>query len=138
MQATWLSTVLSFINCEKYPPSLLYLMMTLGPALVLLAALEGVRGRIAGWIEVYGRVPLLFYVAHIYLLHLLALLMVAAFSGDISWMFADGPPRKPEGYGLSLPGIYAVWIAAVVMLWPLCRWYAALKARSRHSWPSYF
>ena len=137
VQQTGLATVLSFINCEKYPPSLLYLMMTLGPALLLLGAFEGVAGRLASWIKVYGRVPLLYYVAHIYLLHVLALVMILATYTDLSWVFADGPPRKPADYGLSLPAIYAVWLAAVAMLWPLCRWFAALKARRQEAWLSY-
>jgi uncharacterized membrane protein len=137
VQDSGLATVLSFINCEKYPPSLLYLMMTIGPALLLLAAFEGVSGRLAGWIKVYGRVPLLFYVAHLYLLHALAVVMMLATYTDLSWLFADGPPRKPADYGLSLPGIYAVWLAALVMLWPLCRWFAALKARRPERWLSY-
>ena len=137
VQESGLATVLSFINCEKYPPSLLYLMMTIGPALMLLAVFEGVSGRLAEWIKVYGRVPLMFYVAHIYLLHILAGVMILTTYKDVSWMFADGPPRKPADYGLSLPAIYAVWLAALAMLWPLCRWFAALKARRREWWLSY-
>jgi uncharacterized membrane protein len=137
VQDSALATVLSFINCEKYPPSLLYLMMTIGPALMLLAVFEGVSGRLAEWIKVYGRVPLMFYVAHIYLLHILAGVMILATYTDVSWMFADGPPRKPADYGLSLLGIYAIWLLALAMLWPLCRWFAALKARRREWWLSY-
>jgi uncharacterized membrane protein len=137
MHDTWLATVLSFVNCEKYPPSLLYLMMTLGPSLLLLAAFEGMRGRLAGWIAVFGRVPLFYYVAHIYLLHLLALAFVFATYSDVSWLFADGPPRKPPGYGLSLPAIYAVWLGALMLLYPACRWFAALKQRRGEWWWSY-
>jgi uncharacterized membrane protein len=136
-QESWVSTVLSFINCEKYPPSLLYLMMTIGPALLLLAAFEGARGRIAGWITTYGRVPLIYYVAHIYLLHLLALVMVlVVYWNDLSWITAS-PPQKPADYGFALPGVYAMWLAVVIMLYPLVRWFAALKARSRAWWLSY-
>jgi uncharacterized membrane protein len=136
-QETWLSTVLSFLNCEKYPPSLLYLAMTLGPALLLLAAFEGVRGRLAGWITIYGRVPLLYYVAHIYLLHLAALAMVLiVYWNDLSWMTAS-PPQKPADYGFSLPGVYVIWLLAVAALYPLCRWFAGVKARRRDGWLSY-
>jgi hypothetical protein len=71
-QSTWLATVLSFVNCTKYPASLLYLMMTLGPALLLLAAFADARGQLANWIATFGRVPLLYYVAHLFLIHLLA------------------------------------------------------------------
>ena len=72
MQATWPATVLSFLNCEKYPPSLLYLMMTLGPALMLLAAFEHARGRFARVLAMFGQVPFFYYVVHIYLIHALA------------------------------------------------------------------
>jgi uncharacterized membrane protein len=136
VQDNWLSTVLSFINCEKYPPSLLYLMMTIGPALVLLAVFEGARGRLARWITTFGRVPFLYYVAHIYLLHLLAGAMVLAIYDDLSWMTAS-PPSKPADYGLSLPGVYAVWLIALAMLYPLCRWFAGLKQRRKEWWWSY-
>jgi uncharacterized membrane protein len=133
----WLGTVLSFINCEKYPPSLLYLMMTLGPALILLALFERARGRLADWITTFGRVPFLYYVAHIILIHALAVAMAWAVFGDAGWLFGAFPPQKPATYGLSLPGLYAVWFLVVVALYPLCRWFAALKQRRREWWWSY-
>jgi uncharacterized membrane protein len=136
-QESTLATILAFINCEKYPPSLLYLMMTLGPSLLLLAAFEGVRGRLAGWITVFGRVPLFYYVTHIYLLHLLAGAMVLiVYRDDLSWL-SGSPPQKPADYGLSLPGVYAVWLGVVALLYPACRWFAALKQRRREWWWSY-
>ena len=136
VQASPIATVLSFLNCEKYPPSLLYLAMTLGPALVLLAAFERARGRLAGLITTIGRVPLFYYVVHIYLLHVLALVYAWWLVGDIGALI--GAPHKPAGYGLSLPGIYAVWLAVVVALYPLCRWFAGVKRRRREWWWSYF
>ena len=132
-----LATILSFINCEKYPPSLLYLMMTLGPALLLLAAFETVRGRIADTLISFGRVPFAYYIAHIYLIHALAIGYVWSAGGDASWLFSDFPPEKPAGYGLGLPGIYAVWLVVLVALYPLCRWFAALKQRRNDWWLSY-
>jgi uncharacterized membrane protein len=136
VQESGLSTVLSFLNCEKYPPSLLYLMMTIGPALILLAVFQGVRGRLARWITTFGRVPFLYYVAHLYLLHLLAGAMVLMTYDDLSWMTAS-PPQKPADYGLSLPGVYAVWLMVLAMLYPLCRWFAGLKQRRSEWWWSY-
>jgi uncharacterized membrane protein len=136
-QSTWLATTLTFINCEKYPPSLLYLMMTLGPALLLLAACEGVRGRIVDWITTFGRVPFLYYVAHLFLIHQLAVVFALAVLGDASGLIGPPPRAKPAGYGLPLPGVYAVWLLIVVCLYPLCRWFAVLKQRRREWWWSY-
>jgi len=132
-----LPTVLSFLNCEKYPPSLLYLAMTLGPALLLLAAFEYVRGRIADWVIVYGRVPFLYYVMHLFLLHILAVAFSGATIGEVGWLFGGLPSNKPAGYGLALPGVYAVWIMAVLALYPLCRWFATIKQQRRDWWLSY-
>lgn len=135
-QGDLLGTVLSFINCEKYPPSLLYLAMTLGPALMLVAAFERARGPIAAWITTFGRVPFFYYVVHLFLLHALAVLFAWATLGEIGWLF--GPPgHKPTAYGLPLAGIYAVWVAVVVALYPVCRWFAALKRRRTEWWWSY-
>jgi uncharacterized membrane protein len=136
-QSTWPATLLSFLNCEKYPPSLLYLMMTLGPALMLLSLVERARGRIADWVMVFGRVPFLYYVAHIFLIHLLAVVFAKVVYGDASWLIGAFPPRKPAGWGMGLPGVYAVWLLVVVALHPLCRWFAALKQRRRDWWLSY-
>ena len=135
LQDGFLASALSFINCEKYPPSLLYLMMTLGPALLLLAFFEGVRGVVAGWITTFGRVPLFYYVAHIYVLHAFALVYAWAAFGDVGALI--GMPHKPPGYGLGLAGIYAIWLAVVVSLYPLCRWFAGIKRHYNAWWLSY-
>jgi uncharacterized membrane protein len=128
VQQTWLSTLLSFLNCEKYPPSLLYLMMTLGPALMLLSAFEHARGGFAQVLAVFGRVPFFFYVVHIYLIHALAVLAGFAITGVLE--------RSPEiGFGLS--GVYLVWLFTLALLYPLCRWFAGLKARRSEWWWSY-
>ena len=137
MQSTWTATVLSFLNCEKYPASLLYLMMTLGPALLLLAVFADARGRLANWITTFGRAPFLYYVAHLYLIHLLAVVYALAVFGDASVITGLRMMTKPPGYGLSLLGNYAVWLLVVVSLYPLCRWFAALKQRRREWWWSY-
>lgn len=129
VQATPLASLLSFLNCEKYPPSLLFLMMTLGPALMLLAAFERMHGTVAGWLATFGRVPFFFYVVHIYLIHALAVTVAWATTGILT---AQG-----SGVGLGLPGIYLVWLAVLVVLYPLCRWFAEKRARGTGWWWSY-
>jgi uncharacterized membrane protein len=133
-----LATVLSFVNCEKYPPSLLYLAMTLGPALMVLSLFSQARNALSRAIVTIGRVPFLLYVTHLYVLHALAVLLVLATTGDARWLFQGmALMHKPAGYGLSLPIIYVVWLTVVIGLYPLCRWFAALKQRRTDWWLSY-
>jgi uncharacterized membrane protein len=127
---------MSFLNLTKYPPSLLYLLMTLGPMLVALAFLRRASGRAAGVLVTFGRVPFLFYVAHLYLVHALAVAAGAAQGYPASAM-RDVFIRLPEGYGFGLPVVYLVWLGVVGALYPPCMRYAALKARSRSRWLSY-
>jgi uncharacterized membrane protein len=134
---SWSASILSFINCEKYPPSLLYLAMTLGPGLIGLTLFESARGRLAGWLITFGRVPFFYYIAHIYLLHLVALAAAALSGGDLAWLFQDPIGTKPAGYGVSLPLIYVLWFGFLFALYPLCRWFAALKQRRHDWWLSY-
>ncbi|MFZ1069940.1 MAG: heparan-alpha-glucosaminide N-acetyltransferase domain-containing protein [Methyloceanibacter sp.] len=127
-QQTLLPTVLSFLNCEKYPPSLLYLMMTLGPALMLLASFEHARGAFARLLATFGQVPFFYYVVHLYLIHALAVATTFAMTGVLT--------RTPT-IGLGLPGIYFVWLLVLVLLYPICRWFAELKERGSGWWWSY-
>jgi len=122
-QKTLLWTVLSFLNTSKYPPSLLYLMMTLGPALMLLAAFEHARGVWARVLATFGQVPFFFYVVHIYLIHTLAK--------------AAGSTAILPKIGIGLPGIYLIWLLVLVLLYPICRWFAGLKQCGRRWWWSY-
>ena len=137
VQGSALATVLSFIDCEKYPPSLLYLMMTLGPALILLALFERTHGAIAGAITTFGRVPFFFYVVHVAFIHALAVGFAWITVGDIGWTFGSFLSQKPASYGLNLPGVYAVWLCVVAALYLPCRAFAALKQRRREWWWSY-
>ena len=128
--------VMSFLNLTKYPPSLLYLLMTLGPALVALAAFRRARGPVAGWLVTFGRVPFLFYVAHLYLIHALAV-GAGVVQGFPASAIRNAFPLLPEGYGFGLPVVYAVWLGVVALLYPLCRRWADLKSRSRAWYLSY-
>lgn len=131
-------TVVDFLNCDKYPPSLLFLLMTLGPALASLALFERARGGLARFFIIFGRVPLFFYVVHIFLLHALA--VIAAYltlGGPGSLVGSQTPLTLPDGYGFGLPGVYVVWIAVCLSLYPVCRWYNAVKRKSRNKLLSY-
>jgi uncharacterized membrane protein len=127
---------MSFLNVTKYPPSLLYVLVTLGPALVALAAFRRATGPLARVLVTFGRVPFLFYVAHLYLVHSIALAVGVA-QGYPAEALQVMYTYRPEGFGFGLPVIYLVWLAVVAVLYPLCRRYAELKARSRAWWLSY-
>jgi uncharacterized membrane protein len=131
-QADPLRTAMSFLNCEKYPPSLCYLQMTLGPALVALAAFDRPPGWIARRIIVIGRVPLFFYLLHLPLIHGLAVLAscISNHGAVDAWLFSPPLPEgAPPGYGYPLPVVYAVWFGALLLLYPLCAWFAGLKRK---------
>jgi len=133
--------LLSFLNTTKYPASLDFLLMTLGPTIALIPVLERASGVLARWLTVFGRVPFFYYMLHIPLIHALALVVSMIRTGEISpWLFANHPmgnPPAPEGYTWSLPLLYLVWLVIIVMLYPVCRWFADLKARRRAWWLSY-
>jgi uncharacterized membrane protein len=136
-------TVLSFLNTSKYPPSLLYLLMTLGPAMLFLEAVDAGTPR---WLRpalTIGEVPMFYYLLHIPLIHLLAVVVCYARYGQVHWMFESPglgqfPITPPPGWGYSLPIVYLVWALVVLTLYPLCRWFAGLKQRRNDTWLSYF
>jgi uncharacterized membrane protein len=128
-------TVLSFFNCTKYPPSLLFLLMTLGPAMLVLWSVERVeRAPALAPIAVFGRVPLLFYVTHLYLLRYAALPISFSRFGPTAFM---PPPGHGGSAEFPLYSAYLAWLAALVLLYPLCRWFSRLKARRQDWWLSY-
>ncbi len=137
-KSSLLHTVFSFIDCVKYPPSLLYLMMTLGPAIASLVYFEKVKGWLADFFIVFGRVPFFYYVLHIPLIHGLAVVAAYLTGYDPTFMFQNTPPWFwPEGYGFTLPQVYAVWLAVILLLYPACRWFAGVKRRRKEVWLSY-
>jgi len=132
---------LSFLNTSKYPASLNFLLMTLGPIIALIPLLENLRGPISRAITLFGRVPFFYYVLHIPLIHALALVVSKVRLGYVSpWLFANHPmgnPDPPDGYVWSLPLLYLVWAIAILLLYPACRWFADLKARRDDWWLKY-
>jgi len=133
--------LLSFLNTTKYPASLLFLLMTLGPTIAVIPLLDPARGRIAQWLTVFGRVPFFYYVLHIPLIHALALVVSKIRTGSVDpWLFTNHPmanPPAPEGYTWSLGLLYLVWAVAIVILYFACRWYADRKARRSDWWLKY-
>jgi uncharacterized membrane protein len=138
-------TVLSFFNTTKYPGSLDFLLMTLGPALLVLAWLDRRTFKLANPVIVFGRVPMFYFILHFFLIHLLAVLAAWLRYGNATWGFIFNPlpsmggPRDlfPANFGYGLWVTYAVWILTLVILYPLCRWFMQIKATRRSWWLSY-
>lgn len=126
---------ISFLNTNKYPASLLFLLMTLGPMFIGLALLEQSHGRLADTMTMFGRVPFFYYALHIPLIHLLAVFVSIFRLGSVSpWLFANHPvlvPPAPAGYVWSLGLLYFVWIIALIILYFPCRWFAAVKQQRK-------
>jgi uncharacterized membrane protein len=131
-----IATAIDFINTTKYPPSLEFLLMTLGPAAILSGYADRFRGRMKDALIMFGRVPFAFYVAHIILIHILSvgLGVIQGFGvRQMMTLFLF----YPKGYGVGLPGVFAVWFLVIALLYPFCRWVAAVKTRRRDWWLSY-
>jgi uncharacterized membrane protein len=142
-QKSGVFTALSFLNTTKYPPSLLYLLMTLGPALLLLWGLNDRIPQLLRPALAFGKVPMFYYVLHIPLIHIVAISVCYARYGQVHWMFESSTPGQfpvtpPPGWGFSLPIIYSIWIGVVLALYPLCCGFADLKRRRTDAWLSYF
>lgn len=135
-QPTAARTFIDFLNVTKYPPSLEFLAMTLGPAAIFCAYAERMRGFLKDTFVMFGRVPFAFYVAHFYLLHALSLVLGAAQGVPLEQLMTF-PPFYPKNYGVSLPLVYAMWALVIVLLYPFCRWVAGVKAKSKSWWLSY-
>jgi uncharacterized membrane protein len=135
MQKDFVFSLMSFVNTEKYPPSLSYTLMTLGPAIIVLALLDGVQVSRDNFFVVFGRVPMFYYLLHLFFLHIPAWIY---FGRRFGWSVVTfGWGSTPREYGSSLAVAYLAWALAVAALYPLCRWYAGIKARSKNPLLSY-
>jgi hypothetical protein len=130
------------MNVHKYPPSLLYMCATIGPALIFLALVKNTQGRFAKIMTVYGRVPLFYYIIHFYLLHFICIILFLSRGHS----FAEGMKGVPgfpfkflvPGEGYSLGVTYVIWFAVVVALYPVCKWYDRYKtSHPEKKWLSY-
>jgi uncharacterized membrane protein len=147
IQPTFEKTLILFLDVEKYPASLQFLLMTLGPSILLLAWLDNGDGgaryhRRAGLLKnalpVFGRVPMFFYILHLYLIHVLAILVAILFGQPVTWLFHGAVfADTPSGYGHGLLFIYVIWMITVAILYLPCRWWAELKERRSDWWLSY-
>jgi uncharacterized membrane protein len=131
-------TFLSFIKVNKYPPSLLYVLLTVGSAFLFLSFTEKLKGGIVNVVSVYGRVPMFYYLIHIYVIHLVAII-ASAFTPGQDWKiwFLKQPiwfTTNLKGYGFSLPVAYLIWIAIVIAMYPLCKRYDAYKQTNKGKW----
>jgi uncharacterized membrane protein len=135
IQPSAVFTVMSFLNCHKYPPSLLFLLMTLGPALCALRWMETIAPRRAArWFIVIGTVPLFYYLAHLLLLRWTSLPMAFARFGTAAFQPPPGHAGSPD---FDLWATYVAWLVAIVLLYPACRWFAGVKRQRRDWWMSY-
>ena len=140
VQKNAMYTFLSFINTHKYPPSLLYMCMTIGPAILFLAWAGKAKSKLTDIITVYGRVPFLYYVVHFYLLHLICMILFFARGHSVAEGLHPGqllPNFVVSGEGYSLLFVYAMWLLVVASLYPLCKWFSEYKKTHHQWWLSY-
>ncbi|MEO8146272.1 MAG: heparan-alpha-glucosaminide N-acetyltransferase domain-containing protein [Bacteroidia bacterium] len=136
VQRNALFTLLSFINAHKYPPSLLYMCMTIGPAIIFLASFEKIKNSLTQIIIVYGKVPFLYYLLHFFIIHLISAIAfimrghtyAEGMKGFLGLKFL----MLNDGYGLGV--VYFVWIAVVVSLYPVCKWFSEYKLKHKEKW----
>jgi uncharacterized membrane protein len=139
VQKSFILTICSFLNVTKYPPSLMYSLMTLGPSIILLALLEKPLKSFGNMVIRIGRVPLFFYILHLYLIHLLALFAVVLSGRPWTDMISITNLNSKDspwlaGYGFSLGTVYLVWLLVILILYPLCKWYDAYKTKHKDKW----
>ena len=130
-------TIMSFFQITKYPPSLLYLLITIGPMLLFLGNSEHLKGRVISFFTTFGRVPFFYFIIHLYIIHLLAAILAKLFG--FGWLLLVLPDwilelKTLNGYGYSLTVVYAVWISIIVMTYPLCKWYDRYKTAHPDKW----
>jgi uncharacterized membrane protein len=131
--------LLSFLNTNKYPPSLLYLAMTLGPSCIMLALLENVRAGWTNFVSVYGKVPFFYYIIHFYLIHLICMVVFFATGHTTDQIVDPNLPFlfRPLNFGYGLWTVYAIWISVILLLYYPCKWFSQYKNRHKEWWLSY-
>tara|TARA_R110000868_G_scaffold403447_5_gene680756 strand:+ start:2598 stop:3782 length:1185 start_codon:yes stop_codon:yes gene_type:complete len=137
LQDTSTKTILSFFNVTKYPPSLAFVLITMGPSLLFLYGIETVKNKLTDFFLVFGRVPFFFYFLHVLVIHVLAIMGILIFGGNwrdmilTAEVFANA---KLINYGYSLWVVYLVWISVVLLFYPFCKKYMIYKANNKDKW----
>ncbi len=138
-QSNFIKSLLSFINCHKYPPSLLYLLMTLGLAILLLYLFETSISRYFKPVIFFGQVPLFFYIIHLWTIHLIAIILSLPKYGLSAILLPYiSTSMRPEDYGYSLVQVYFIFLVIIVILYPICYWYGKYKKKSKYWLLKYF
>ena len=130
-------TIISFFNVSKYPPSLTYLLITLGPALLFLYFIENIKNTLTNFLLVFGRVPFFYYFLHIFVIHIGALIGLLITGKDWKLMILDNDTMSSgilQGYGYSLFTVYLVWLFIILLLYPICKKYMQYKANNKDKW----
>lgn len=132
-------TFLSFLNVNKYPPSLLFLSVTIGTGILFLAFIEKVQNRFTTVMNIYGRVPMFYYILHFYIIHILVVIVFYLQGFGTRDIVTPNVPFlfRPQAFGFNLWGVYAVWAFVVIILYPLCKKYNAYKSTHQKWWLSY-
>jgi hypothetical protein len=127
------------MNVNKYPPSLAFISMTIGPGLLMLAWLEKIQNRVTAFFNIYGRVPMFYYILHFFILHTLVVIVFYLSGFTSKDIVPQGAPFlfRPNSFGFGLPGVYAVWFFVFLVLYPLCKKYDRYKSTHRQWWLSY-
>ncbi|MFI5221345.1 MAG: DUF1624 domain-containing protein [Bacteroidia bacterium] len=139
VQKNFLFSLLSFVHVSKYPPSLLFILMTIGPALIFLSMADQFENKISRIVSIFGRVPFFYYILHIYLIHFLSVILFFVSGHSLSENSSSHSVflfRAPD-MGFGLPGVYLVWIFVLIILYPVCRWYNKYKTENKKWWLSY-
>ncbi|MBS1666000.1 MAG: DUF1624 domain-containing protein [Bacteroidetes bacterium] len=139
VQRNPLYSFLSFLNTTKYPPSLMYLCMTLGPSILSLAFLERVQNKVTDFFTVFGRVPFFYYITHFFFIHFLCVIAFFISGYGIKDIHPKRTPFlfRPDDFGVNLPAMYAIWVFVIICLYPLCKWYNKYKSTHYQWWLSY-
>lgn len=131
------TTIISFFNVTKYPPSLAYCCMTIGPALLLLVLLENAKARWTNFVVIYGRVPMFYYLVHFFIIHFSCMLLFFISGYPMSQMAESSFLFRPLHFGYNLWIVYGIWILLIIILYPMCKRYSVYKATHDHWWLSY-